>query len=87
VAWPYPPDAFVLASLPIGPSLGGGRWEIPVENKESFVIEVPPSLKHQEALVTGHDAWLILGQARFDRTLKKLVLAVVDIEPRYVLDK
>jgi hypothetical protein len=87
VAWPYPADAFVLASLPLGPSLGGGRWEIPVENKESFVVEVPPSLARREALVTGHDVWLILGQARFDRALKKLVLTVADIEPRYVVDK
>jgi hypothetical protein len=86
VLWPHPPEAFVLASLPLGPSLGGGRWEIPVENKESFVVEVPPALARKEALVTGHDVWLILGNARFDRALKKLVLTVADIEPRYVAD-
>jgi hypothetical protein len=87
VAWPYPPEAYVLASLPVGKSLGGGRWEIPVENRESFVVEVPPRLAHQEVLVTGHDAWMILGHARFDAALHKLVLTAADLEPRYVIDK
>jgi hypothetical protein len=86
VEWPYAPEQFVVASLPVGAALGGGRWQIDVENHESFIVEVPASLAHQEALVTGHDVWLILGQARFDRTLKKLVLRAADIEPRYVIE-
>ena len=87
VKWKYPPDAYVLSNLTIGRDLGGGRFDIPVENNLSFVIEVPPTVSQRELLVSGHNAWLILGQARFDRGLKKLVLVVQDIEGQYIIDK
>lgn len=87
VKWKYPPEAYVLSDLTIGRDLGGGRWDIPVEQNLSFVIEAAPTLRNRDALVTGHNAWLILGQARFDKALKKLVLVVADIEPRYIVEK
>lgn len=87
VKWKYPPGAFVLTNLTLGRDVGGGHWDIPVENNLSFLIEVPPALKHRDALVTGHNVWLIMGQPRFDKTLHKLVLVVEDIEPHYVVEK
>ena len=85
--WKYPEDAYVLCAMTVGKDLGGGHWEMTVDNRQSFLIEVPPRLPRRDALVTGHNAWLIMGHARFDRTLKKLVLVVEDIEPHYVTDK
>jgi hypothetical protein len=87
VKWKYPPEAFVLSNLTLGKDFGGGRWDIPVEQNLSFVIEVPPSSRNRDTLVTGHNAWLILGHPRFDKTLKKLVLVVEDIEPHYIVEK
>ncbi len=87
VKWKFPDGSFVLSDLTVGRDLGGGRWEIPVENKMSFVVEVPPSLPRKDVMQTGHNAWMILGQPRFDSTLKKLVLVAEDLEQRYVVDK
>jgi hypothetical protein len=87
VKWKYPEGSYVLSDLTVGRDLGGGRWEIPVENKLSFVVEVPPNLPRREVMQTGRNAWMILGQPRFDRALKKLVLVAEDLESRYVLDK
>jgi hypothetical protein len=87
VKWKFPPEAWVLSNLTIGRDLGGGRWEITVDNKQSFIIEVPPNLPRRDVIKTGHNAWLIMGQARFDRALKKLVLEVADVEARYITEK
>ena len=87
VKWKYPAGAYVLSDLTLGRDLGGGRWEIPVEQGLSFYVEVPPTLPRREVLQPGHNAWLILGHPRFDRTLHKLVLQVEDIEARYVVEK
>lgn len=87
VKWKYPPGAWVLSNLTIGRDLGGGRFEIPVENKLAFVIEVPPGLPRREVIVPGHNAWLIMGQPRFDRALHTLVLQVADVEARYIVEK
>jgi hypothetical protein len=87
VKWKYPAGAFVLSDMTVGQDLGGGRWDIPVENKLSFVVEVPPGLPHKEVMQTGHNAWMILGHPRFDATLHKLVLVAEDLESRYVIDK
>ena len=87
VKWKYPEGSFVLSDLTIGQDLGGGRWDVPVENKLSFVVEVPPSLPRREVMQSGHNAWMILGHPRFDRTLHKLVLVAEDLESRYVIEK
>ncbi|MGZ3406727.1 MAG: hypothetical protein ACXVAN_09825, partial [Polyangia bacterium] len=80
VKWKYPEGSFVLSDLTIGQDLGGGRWDIPVENKLSFVVEVPPGVPRREVMQPGHNAWMILGHPRFDRTLHKLVLVAEDLE-------
>ncbi|MDB4965093.1 MAG: hypothetical protein JWN44_782 [Myxococcales bacterium] len=87
VKWKYPDSAYVLSDLTIGKDLGGGHWEITVDNRQSFVIEVPSTLRRREAIVVGHNAWLIMGHARFDRAWKKLVLVVEDVEPHYITEK
>ena len=87
VKWKYPDGAFVLSDLTVGQDLGGGRWDIPVENRLSFVVEVPPNLPRREIMQTGHNAWMILGHPRFDRALHKLVLVAEDLEARYVIEK
>jgi hypothetical protein len=87
VKWKYPAGAFVLSDLTVGQDLGGGRWDIPVENKLSFVVEVPPRLPRREVMQTGHNAWMILGHPRFDAALHKLVLVAEDLESRYVIEK
>jgi hypothetical protein len=86
VKWKYPPDGFVLSHLEILEGLGGGRWRIAALNGLDWVMEVPPALAHQELLVPGHAVWAILGQARFDVTLRKLVLVAEDLEDRYIVE-
>ncbi len=87
VKWTYPEGAYVLSDLIVGKDLGGGRWEIPVDNDQSFVVEVPPRLPRRDVLQTGHNAWMILGHPRFDPALHKLVLVAEDLESRYVVEK
>lgn len=87
VKWKYPENAYVLSDLTIGKDLGGGHWEITVDDRQSFVIEVPPSAPRRDLLVTGHNAWLIMGHARFDSKLRKLVLVVEDVESNYITEK
>ena len=84
VRWKYPPGSFVLSNLEIGQPLGPGHWDIPADRELSWVLEVPPTVKHQDLLVPGHQVWLILGNPRFDKSLKKLVLEAQDIEARYI---
>jgi hypothetical protein len=86
VKWKYPPDGFVLSHLEILEDLGGGRWRIGALNGLDWVMEVPPALAHRELLVAGHAVWAILGHARFDLTLRKLVLTAEDLEDRYIVE-
>jgi hypothetical protein len=86
VKWKYPLDEFVLSNLTLTRQVGA-RWEIEVDNRLSFLVEVPPSLPRRDALRAGRNAWLILGQPRFDATLHKLVLVAADVEPSYVTEK
>jgi len=88
VEWKFPDETFLLASLQVDKDAGNGRWEIGTNNRaESFLIEVPPSLKHANLLKSGKQLWFVLGHHRFDRALKKLVLVAEDIEERYIHEK
>jgi hypothetical protein len=89
VQWKYPPGSFLLSNIEIDKDLGGGRYEIEADHNRgmSYLIEVPKSVKHQDLLVPGHSVWAILGEPRFDKTLKKLVLTVQDLEARYIVDR
>ncbi|MSP62724.1 MAG: hypothetical protein EXR72_20820 [Myxococcales bacterium] len=86
VKWTYPPEAFVLSNIEIEEDLGGGHYRIDANQGLSWVLEVPPGVKRRELLVPGRSLWVIMGQARFDRGLKKLVLVAEDVEERYVID-
>jgi hypothetical protein len=77
----------VLSNVEVGRSLGEGRYEMPVEQGLSWVLEVPPGTKNASALVPGHHLWLILGDHRFDKALRKLVLVAKDVEPTYIFEK
>ncbi len=86
VKWPYPIDSFVLSNIEIGDDLGQGRWKIEAQGSD-WVLEVPPSLARRELLAPGRALWAIVGQPRFDKGLKKLVLVAVDLEARYVTEE
>ena len=84
VKWKFAPEAFVLANLEVGEAAGEGRFLIDAGQGLSFLLEAPPSLARRELLIPGHSVWAILGHARFDRALGKLVLVAEDLEERYV---
>jgi hypothetical protein len=83
--WEWP-GQYVLANLEIGRDLGGGRYEITVD-RMAFDIEVPPTVGNRDLLVRGHKVWLILGDARLDAALGRLVLVAKDIEAAYVFPR
>jgi len=87
VQWKFPDEAFLLASVQLDKDAGNGRWEVATNNDLSYLIEIPPSLKHANLAQPGKSLWFILGHHRFDRTLKKLVLVAEDIEEHYVHEK
>lgn len=87
VKWKYAPEEFVLANVELAADLGEGRWKIEANNDTDWVMEVPAGLKNRSALAPGKTVWVILGQQRFDKTLRKLVLVAQDIEERYVVEK
>ena len=87
VRWKWP-DGHVLSDLTIGralpPAGDVARFDMPTSNGLSWVLEVPRGLRNREHLVPGRNAWIILGNHRFDRALKKLVLVAEDVEPTYI---
>jgi len=83
--WKWP-GQHVLANLEIGRDLGGGRYEVAAD-REVFDIEVPPTVGNRDLLVQGHKVWLILGDARLDSALGRLVLVAKDIEAAYVFPR
>jgi hypothetical protein len=87
VKWKFPPGAFVLSNIEIDKDLGGGQYEIDAEQHLSWILEVPPNVKGKELLQPGHHVWAILGNPRFDRGLKKLVLVAEDLEAKYIVEK
>ena len=82
--WKLPEGARALINAEIAEDLGGGRFDIASDQGHRWRLEVPRGLAHTDALVVGHNAWLIVEQPRFDAGLKRLVLTAVDIEERYV---
>lgn len=87
VRWKPAPDQFVLSNIEVLRDLGGGRYEIDAIQGLSWILEVPPSVKIKEPLVPGRSVWAILGNHRFDKGLKKLVLVAEDLEPHYIKEK
>jgi hypothetical protein len=87
IRWKIPPNVYVLSNVEVVRDLGGGRYEIEALQDKTWVLEVPPAVKRREILVPGHLVWAIMGQARFDRELKKLVLVAEDLEERYIPER
>jgi hypothetical protein len=85
VKWTFP--GFVLANLEPDKDLGGGRFEIKSDRDLSWILEVPAKLKHHELVQPGRAVWVIMGPARFDATIKKMVLTAEDLEEHYVLER
>ncbi len=87
VEWTVPPEQRVLNRLfvqeALPPSGDRQRFAIAAE-RHTYVLEVPPTVRNRELLRPGEHAWVIMGQARFDRELRKLVLVAEDVESRYV---
>lgn len=87
VEWTEPPEQAVLNRVyveqAIPPLDGKDRYLIAAE-KHTYVLEVPRQVKGRELLRPGERAWVIMGGARFDRELRKLVLVAQDIEARYI---
>jgi hypothetical protein len=87
VKWKFPPSSFILSNIVIDKDLGGGRYEISAERDLSWILEVPASVKNKDALKPGASVWAIMGNQRFDRGLKKLVLVAEDLEMRYISER
>ncbi len=85
----WPADATVVVDAEVDADLGGGRFAMLTEDhdKPGWILEVPPSLPRQKLLQTGHSLWIIMGHARFDRTLKKLVFVAEDLEGQYLFER
>jgi hypothetical protein len=85
VQWKFP--GYILYNFEPDKDLGNGRFEVKSDNDKTWILEVPPALKHRELVQPGHAVWAILGSARFDTTLKKLVLTAEDLEAHYVVER
>lgn len=87
VEWTLPPEAAILNRVFVQEALpaanGLSRFAIAAE-RHTYVLEVPSEVKGRELLKPGEHAWVIMGQARFDRELRKLVLVAQDVEARYI---
>ena len=84
VRWKFPPEDHVVSVIDVREDLGGGRFLVDTLQDITFIAEVPPGTPNAELLVPDRKAWAIMGNARFDRELKALVLTVKDVEARYV---
>ena len=92
VEWHYPEDRNYLHHMlverewtdaPVPPPPGITRYLITAE-RESYVLEVPAGLKNRELLQPGRYVWAIMNKPRFDKALRKLVLAAEDLEAQYI---
>jgi hypothetical protein len=82
VKWKVPADRHAVTYAEVIADLGAGRYEIDAERELTWILEVPPGLRAPK-LGPGAAVWAIVGPARFDRSLKKLVLTAVDLEEHY----
>jgi hypothetical protein len=86
VRWDFPADAFVLSVIDITEDLGAGRYLIDTLQGITFILEVPGHVRNRALMVPGQKVWAVMGEHRFDRELKALVLVAQDLEPRYVFE-
>ncbi|MBL8633653.1 MAG: hypothetical protein JNM40_10545 [Myxococcales bacterium] len=90
--WPLDAGTTVLSHIFIERDLGGGRFEIRLDEPHSlgrpsdltFLLEVPSGLKGHERLGTGEWVWAIMSRPVIDKQLRKLILTAEDLETSYV---
>jgi hypothetical protein len=87
VKWRFQPTDYLLSHIEIGKEFAPNQFEIETNNNKSWILEVPTGLKNREWVKPGALLWVILGQQRFDKGIKKLVLVAQDLETRYVLER
>ena len=87
VKWKYPLGVPILFNLEIGSDLGDNKFRVEIEQGLFWVLDVPPSVKRPVALQPGQHVWAILGNPRFDKSVKRLVLTAEDLEERYIDEK
>jgi hypothetical protein len=89
VKWKYPPGAYILFNTEIDEDLGGGKFRIGIhEGREmSWIMQLAPNVKPPVPMLPGQHVWAILGNPRFDKTEKTLVLTAEDLEEHYVDEK
>lgn len=89
--WRLPPEQRIVSRVLVKKDLGQvgkmRRFAMFASEREEFVLEVPATLRNVELLQPFRFNWVIMGNHRFDRELKRLVLVAEDIEPRYVTPK
>lgn len=89
--WRLPPEQRIVSRVLVKKELGQvgnlRRYAMFASEREEFVLEVPATLRNAELLQPFRFNWVIMGNHRFDRELKRLVLVAEDIEPRYVTPK
>lgn len=86
VKWRFGEGKYVLCVIDIAEDLGNGRYLVDVEVADGvqILVDVPANVAKRELMVPGQKVWAILGNARFDKTVRKLVLTAEDLEDRYM---
>lgn len=78
---------YVLSHIELLRETAPGQWEVAGDQDKTWIMEVPATVKNRDLLKPNAAVWAILGNHRFDKTLKKLVLVVEDLEARYVTER
>lgn len=86
VKWRFGEGKYVLCVIDVAEDQGNGRYLIDVDIADGvqILVDVPPNVANRKLMVPGQKVWAILGNARFDKTVRKLVLTVEDLEDRYI---
>lgn len=83
VKWKWA-GGYVLSHLTLLRQVAPDQWEVAGDQGKTWIMELPQGLKNRELLAPHASVWAILGNHRFDKVLKKLVLVAEDLEARYV---
>jgi hypothetical protein len=78
---------FVLSHIELVKEVAPNQWEIAGDQDKTWIMEVPANVKNRDILKPNAGVWAILGNHRFDKGLKKLVLVAEDLEARYVTER
>jgi hypothetical protein len=86
VRWKWP-GQYVLSHIELLKETAPNQWEVAGDQDKTWIMEVPAGLKNRDLLKPNAGIWAILGNHRFDKGLKKLVLVAEDLEARYVTER